>query len=230
MTKEEKAAKAKKYYEANKDSIRKQRNDYNAVNREKLRRQHNESNARRKNRVKEYSDTHKKQAADAGRKHKYNMSPEDYDALLSVQQFKCASCGSEKKLDVEHDHNTGKIRGLVCRVCNLAARVLEDSKLVGNVTAFLSKQNKYNRTSTGLKSLHGLTREELTFLKEQQQGKCECCGAEKQLDIDHNHTTGDVRGLVCRRCNLAIAIIENKELSGNVMCFLDKNKEIVPST
>ncbi len=50
------------------------------------------------------------------------MSLEDFNTLLLIQDYKCAICGKphseEKKLHVDHDHDTGNIRGLLCHTCN----------------------------------------------------------------------------------------------------------------
>lgn len=43
--------------------------------------------------------------------------------------------------------------------------------------------------------------------------KCEICGKKFYFDsdkvIDHDHKTGEIRGIVCRSCNLRLGIIEN---------------------
>jgi hypothetical protein len=53
----------------------------------------------------------------------------DYEAMLARQGGGCATCGrkpeSGKNLHVDHDHQTGKIRGLLCIGCNLAIGYLE---------------------------------------------------------------------------------------------------------
>ena len=58
----------------------------------------------------------------------YGISPADYDALLAKQDGVCATCGkpSEETLCVDHCHETGTIRGLLCRKCNFALGCFED--------------------------------------------------------------------------------------------------------
>jgi hypothetical protein len=57
-------------------------------------------------------------------RHKYDMTPEQYDSLLASQGGNCAICGDppkvgqNKRLHVDHDHATGKVRGLLCMHCN----------------------------------------------------------------------------------------------------------------
>ena len=55
-------------------------------------------------------------------KRKFNLSSEDYAARLADQGGRCAICHAEpglgKALDVDHDHKTGQVRGLLCRNCN----------------------------------------------------------------------------------------------------------------
>jgi hypothetical protein len=52
----------------------------------------------------------------------YGIQPDDYDRLYVAQEGRCAICrratGKTRRLAVDHDHATGKVRGLLCRVCN----------------------------------------------------------------------------------------------------------------
>ena len=63
---------------------------------------------------------------------KHGMSIEDYDTLLEKQNGVCAICmepetGVEgQRLAVDHDHETGRVRGLLCRKCNLGIGNLDD--------------------------------------------------------------------------------------------------------
>lgn len=65
---------------------------------------------------------------------KYGMTLEDYTALYTNQFGRCAICGKPeaddgrwKRLAVDHNHSTGKIRGLLCIKCNVRLGVLENS-------------------------------------------------------------------------------------------------------
>jgi hypothetical protein len=57
---------------------------------------------------------------------RYNITPDDYFNLLEKQNNKCAICKTNKShrsdvsynLFVDHDHKTGKVRGLLCHHCN----------------------------------------------------------------------------------------------------------------
>lgn len=47
----------------------------------------------------------------------------DYELMLKDQKGHCAICKEKldenKRLDIDHDHNTGEVRGLLCMHCNL---------------------------------------------------------------------------------------------------------------
>ena len=53
-----------------------------------------------------------------------------YNPLFQAQDGKCAICGNlpnGKRLAIDHNHQNGKIRGLLCSYCNLALGLFQDS-------------------------------------------------------------------------------------------------------
>jgi len=64
-------------------------------------------------------------------KTKYGMSLYDYDYLLKDQENRCAICGerfndTNKIPQVDHNHKTGVVRGLLCRSCNTKLMLIKD--------------------------------------------------------------------------------------------------------
>jgi hypothetical protein len=61
----------------------------------------------------------------------YGITPEEYDAMAAMQENACAICESEcatgYRLAVDHEHETGRIRGLLCMHCNAGIGNLRDS-------------------------------------------------------------------------------------------------------
>lgn len=66
---------------------------------------------------------------------KYGMSLDQYDSLFKAQEGQCAICQSvlECHLNVDHDHKTGIVRGLLCNPCNRMLGHARDS--VANLLA-----------------------------------------------------------------------------------------------
>jgi hypothetical protein len=65
-----------------------------------------------------------------------------------------------------------------------------------------------------LKRSFGLTIEEYDAMHDAQGGVCAICGRpqkNKRLAVDHNHTTGKIRGLLCTTCNRALGYLENPD-------------------
>lgn len=50
----------------------------------------------------------------------YGITAADYEKILEFQGGRCEICGRQPRynLDVDHDHKTGAVRGLLCKVCN----------------------------------------------------------------------------------------------------------------
>lgn len=61
------------------------------------------------------------------RKIKYNLTEEQYGVMVLQQSNKCLICGDEVDLVVDHDHSTGKIRGLLCHTCNIGLGMFKDN-------------------------------------------------------------------------------------------------------
>lgn len=58
---------------------------------------------------------------------------------------------------------------------------------------------------------HGITPEEYEMMFEGQEGRCAICGKPqaRRLNIDHDHATGKIRGLLCSRCNLGLGYFKD---------------------
>ncbi len=70
----------------------------------------------------------------AASKKKYGLTPAEYDRLFSDQSGKCAICDetpmTKKGPVVDHGHETGKVRGILCQRCNTAIGMLRDDPML----------------------------------------------------------------------------------------------------
>lgn len=66
-----------------------------------------------------------------------------------------------------------------------------------------------------IKYRYGITREEWETRFEAQNGTCaicdQPCSTGHRLVVDHNHETGQVRGLLCKACNFQLGVLEKIE-------------------
>ncbi len=84
-------------------------------------------------------------------KRKYGLTKEEYNELLKKQKSVCAICGKVDnrimkgtvvKLNVDHCHKTGKVRGLLCNRCNSGLGLLKDDINLLNKAILYLKQNE----------------------------------------------------------------------------------------
>ena len=66
--------------------------------------------------------------SDKARRLNYGLPKGTYANLVAAQEGKCAICKNVAKLAVDHNHETGKARGLLCHSCNLAVGAYESAK------------------------------------------------------------------------------------------------------
>jgi len=115
---------------------------------------------------------------------------------LNCTKRTCTMCGIEKPLTAfQKDPKASCGHQSRCQRCKT------------NITREWRKKNpdknKAQRHRQRLKR-YGLTEGDFDRMVEKSGGRCEICGAQEELHIDHNHQTGRVRGLICQNCNIAI--------------------------
>jgi len=90
--------------------------------------------------VKDYNLNNKKKRQEYYRKKLYNLTELEYLKLLNKQNNKCAICSQTfvKTPHIDHNHITGKIRGLLCHKCNLMLGLCNDNiTLLNNAIGYL---------------------------------------------------------------------------------------------
>lgn len=78
------------------------------------------------------------------KKHKYGISKDEYLNLFIIQDNKCAICGNDitDNACVDHNHKTGKIRGLLCQRCNLLLGLAKDNVEILKKSIIYLENNK----------------------------------------------------------------------------------------
>jgi hypothetical protein len=125
-----------KRYLENKEEYLKKAQDYYLKNRAKVKKASLEWGKKHPDKKKKSCDNWKKNNKEKTYgyklKNKYGMTTEDYNSMFDGQGGRCAICGEHQslmqgKLGVDHDHDTGIVRGLLCPRCNMAIGLLHDS-------------------------------------------------------------------------------------------------------
>ena len=93
------------------------------------------------------SESNKENITSNAMKRRYGISIEDYEEMLKKQKGACAICGKKecipcygkvRRLSIDHEHRTGKVRGLLCSNCNLLLRAVEDTEFLIRAQMYLT--------------------------------------------------------------------------------------------
>lgn len=121
-----------------------------------------------------------------------------------VHKPTCKSCGLVPARRGNHTTLCAKCYAQIgrpkssCSVCELS--FASDSMQGRRCKPCVSKLNHEKRVM----EVYDLAEGDYDRLFEAQDGRCWICGVQPRklrLAVDHNHTTGEVRGLLCKRCN-----------------------------
>lgn len=121
----------------------------------------------------------------------------------------CKKCGSTDKYKDRH-----------CRPCKIAANKKSRPATKSARSAYMKTYNAQNRDGirdAKLKRKYGISLSEYQIILERQGNKCYICWAtDRPFNIDHDHKTGKVRGVLCAPCNKAIGLLQDNP------CFLSR--------
>ncbi len=142
--------------------------------------------------------------------------------LKNNDEFVCTRC-KDKKQRKFFPSDVRKKNGISswCKACyreiaRVGARKRYGYKPRGTrVGKWVGKRAEHHRFYK-----YNLTDEEFKEMLVKQDLKCGICGLIKQLQVDHCHKTGRVRGLLCQRCNNMLGILEDANLFGKALNYL----------
>lgn len=115
----------------------------------------------------------------------------------------CTKCGETKTLDCFSKHNLTKDGvSTQCKVCR-SAKYREQYKT-------LKKDDPRYAKGRKLRLNYKLSLADYDSLVKNQNGQCAICeDVSDNLFVDHCHTTGKVRGLLCHGCNTGIGLLKD---------------------
>lgn len=153
--------------------------------------------------------------------------PKDEGDLLTGKRT-CRVCEVRQPMENFHWANRKRSRRRSCKTCDHARNRDTRNK----------RPEHYKQLSRDFHlRKHGLTQEKYDQMLEQQGWKCAGCWkplekASTHIDHDHSCCPGDhgcpkcVRGLLCRKCNLALGLLHDDVLTlSNLLTYIRKNRE-----
>lgn len=87
-----------------------------------------------------------------------------------------------------------------------------------------SVKNRLQQRNSYYRRTYGITLAERDAMVEEQNGLCMICEKPPKksgLYLDHNHTTGVTRGLLCVTCNSRIGILEDEDFMARAAAYLE---------
>ena len=126
----------------------------------------------------------------------------------------CSRCRVDKEAK-EYHSNRSKKDGLAdyCKVC-------------------IKEYKKPRRRNDELKSTYGITEDDYNAMVSEQEGACKICSKKFcRLYVDHDHKTGNVRGLLCHSCNVGLGhFFDNISTLTNAIKYLNDTGDLRTSS
>lgn len=185
-------------------------------------------------------------------KTRFGLLPEEKEAMKLAQEGLCAICRQAEELVIDHSHESGEVRSLLCGPCNVglgyfgeeesiflaAIKYLRQPGLAPADIKPITDENLFSRfeipnweaqsrdiafrkrRNSVLKTKYGITIDQYESLLAQGDGACWICARPEaikrpnvkypdSLSVDHSHSSGLIRGLLCRNCNWGIGAFKD---------------------
>lgn len=145
----------------------------------------------------------------------------------------CRACKEEKKLE-DFFPSMFKIRYPTCRRCCSQEQQVSKLKNQGTYHAWMKKNREYHRYRH-LEKKYGLTSVEYEARKTAQKNLCAICnnpetalcrgGRISELHVDHDHNSGEIRGLLCNKCNRGLGyFVDDPTILRAAADYLERSK------
>lgn len=183
----------------------------------------------------------------------YGITLKQRAQMEAAQCGLCAICRQAEKLFVDHNHEDGQVRALLCPNCNSGLGYFEEDEeiLLGAVEylyrepmepysvpiipdeqlfarfgipywAEQSRDKKFRKQKNqNLQQKYGITIDQYEWMLAKNAGLCWICNRPEErkrhqkaryleaLYVDHDHQTGMIRGLLCRKCNTGVGYFQD---------------------
>lgn len=140
-------------------------------------------------------------------------NPTERQNLISSGKCKCPDCREIKDLsEFNKDKQAPQGVAIYCRKCN------KDK--------IKRRYSPVSNRNSQLKSDFGITLDQYNQLLKLQDNCCAICKLPDSLNslaVDHNHETNQIRGLLCRKCNLGLGLFKDSvELLDKARLYLQE--------
>lgn len=123
----------------------------------------------------------------------------------------CATCGIEKHNDCFEKQKNRPNPRKTCKTCRYSKR--DRQKERERHRAYMRERRKSDPATVRKnweRSVYGAAKEDICI------ESCMICGSIERLCIDHDHATGEIRGILCSKCNSGLGMFRDS------VCLLEK--------
>lgn len=140
----------------------------------------------------------------------------------------CTQCGEEKSLDdfyLQKKRSGNKVPMSHCKACHN----IKVAKRVQEMTPAQREIYLEMMWARQVRLKYGITVEDYDLMLAEQGGVCKICkrpetsvrnGKVRRMPVDHDHDTGEVRGLLCMLCNSRLGYFEHHGLMDSLLGYL----------
>lgn len=147
----------------------------------------------------------------------------------------CLNCKETKPLSAVYFHRQASGRAgfrSICKPCAMSRKPKWSEKDNERCKALYvsSPRYRWSKLEAGLRKSYGIDSEDWARMFEKQKGCCGICldrlvvNNDRLTHVDHNHTTGKVRELLCRKCNSFIGLArESAKILKSALAYLERH-------
>ncbi len=168
---------------------------------------------------------------------RYGLTPAAFAELIRMQGGACAICrvglAGPRRPHIDHDHDSGRVRGVLCERCNPGLGALHETRTLARAVSYLQAgasaarvamatacdslpgSNSERARDRQLRRRYGITFGQMGSLLRAQHDCCAICERPfddkeyKPRNVDHDHRTGEVRGILCGHCNRGLGLFRD---------------------
>lgn len=146
------------------------------------------------------------------------LSSQCKDCCKAYRGNQCEGCGKAIRRSTKNCKDCSQFLHTKDKPCAHCGLSIKGQSAARKYCVLCAPSSKWSATIR----LYGVSYPDFQKMYKAQKGLCTLCKVREAVAVDHNHTSGVVRDLLCKGCNIAVGFLDNEEWRERALKYIER--------